>query len=180
MKMTLALAMGLVATTAWADCPPPRDLSAQIDPLMEAIRNSSNEREAQRIGNQLWALWATAPDDRAQEMLDRGLRYRTEYNFDGAWESFDLLVAYCPDYAEGYNQRAFIAFLRKDYASALDDLEKALARDPDHIAALAGKALTQIGLDGPEAGQETLKQALALNPWLSERRFLIEDPGQDI
>ena len=43
-----------------------------------------------------------------------------------------------------------------------------------------GEALTQIGLDGPEAGQETLKQALALNPWLSERRFLIEDPGQDI
>ena len=91
-----------------------------------------------------------------------------------------MLVAYCPDYAEGYNQRAYIAFLQKDYASALDDLEKALARDPDHIAALAGKALTEMGLGGQEAGQETLKAALKLNPWLTERRFLIEPLGQDI
>ena len=175
-----ALTLSLVAGAAQATCPPPKDLSSQIDPLMAAIREAPNERAARQISNQLWALWATAPDDRAQDYLDTGLRMRTEYNLLGAYEQFDLLVAYCPDYAEGYNQRAFISFLRKDYPSAIADLEKALARDPDHIAALAGLALTQIGLNGPEAGQETLREALELNPWLSERRFLIEDDVQDI
>lgn len=147
---------------------------------MAALRTAENERAARQISNQLWELWATAPDDRAQELLNRGLRLRTEYNLMGAWEAFDLLVAYCPDYAEGYNQRAFIAFLQQDYVSALDDLEKALERDPDHIAALAGKALTEIGLGGQEAGQDTLREALRLNPWLSERSLLIEPLGEDI
>ena len=103
-----------------------------------------------------------------------------QFDLDGAWENFDLLVAYCPHYAEGYNQRAFVAFIRQDYPSAYSDLELALERDPDHIGALAGLALTEMALDGQEAGQATLKEALELNPWLTERQFLLEDPGRDI
>lgn len=180
MKNLAFILAACCGTPVFADCPPPLDLSAQIDPLMDQIREAPNELAARQISNQLWAFWAKAPNDRAQEMLDSGLRMRAEFNLDGAWEAFDQLVAYCPEFAEGYNQRAFVAFIRKDYVSALDDLEKALARDPDHIAALAGKALTEIGLDGPDAGQATLREALKLNPWLTERRFLIEDSGTDI
>ena len=180
MKIVSILAAACAASPVSAQCPPPLDLSAEIDPLMAQIRVAPNEMAARQISNQLWAHWAKAPDERSQEMLESGFRMRAEFDLDGAWEAFDQLIAYCPDYAEGYNQRAFVAFIRKDYESALDDLEKALARDPDHIAALAGKALTEIGLHGPDAGQETLRAALKLNPWLTERRFLIEDSGTDL
>ncbi|WP_367834162.1 tetratricopeptide repeat protein [Wenxinia marina] len=93
---------------------------------------------------------------------------------------FGRLVDYCPDYAEGYNQRAFAAFLVQDYEAALDDLDTALALNPDHVAALSGRALTLMGLGRMDEGQAALRAALALNPWLGERAMLIELPGEDI
>ena len=89
-------------------------------------------------------------------------------------------MAYCPDYAEGYNQRAFVSFLAHDFEAALVDLEATLALNPRHIGALSGKALTLIGLGRREDGQATLRAALALNPWLSERALLETPPGEEL
>jgi tetratricopeptide (TPR) repeat protein len=90
------------------------------------------------------------------------------------------LIDYCPDYAEGYNQRAFVSFLTEDFEGALPDLDRTLELSPTHVGALAGKALTLLALSRQDEGQKVLKQALALNPWLSERALLSEPPGQDI
>jgi Flp pilus assembly protein TadD len=90
------------------------------------------------------------------------------------------LVEYCPDYAEGYNQRAFASFLRRDYNAALVDLNKALEIMPNHIAALSGKGMTLMGMGRNEEGQEALRGALALNPWLAERALITEPAGTDI
>ena len=92
----------------------------------------------------------------------------------------DDLVAYCPDYAEGFNQRAFAAFLAEDYAAALTDLDMALAIMPDHVAALSGKALTLMGLGRHDEAQVVLREALKLNPWLGERALLVDPPGQEL
>jgi tetratricopeptide (TPR) repeat protein len=121
----------------------------------------------------MWELWAEAPDQAAQAVLDRGMGKRRSYNFQGALEEFDRLIEYCPNYAEGYNQRAFVNFLREEYELALVDLDRALDLSPTHVAALAGKALTLMGLGRIDEGQAALKQALKLNPWLPERRMLL-------
>ncbi len=97
------------------------------------------------------------------------------YDFDGAETILTALTKYCPDYAEGWNQRAFARFLRQDYNGALTDLDEALRLSPDHIAARSGKALTLMGLGRMDEAQGVLRDALALNPWLPERRFLIEE-----
>ena len=169
-----------LATPALAECPAPPDHGPAMTTLMERIREAPDQRTARGISQQLWELWATAPDEAAQELLDEGMRRRASYDFLGAIEVLDRLVDYCPGYAEGWNQRAFARFLRQEYSEALVDLDQALALDPDHIAALAGKALTLIGLERNEEAQEVLRAAVALNPWLSERALLDEPEGEEI
>ncbi|WP_154666725.1 tetratricopeptide repeat protein [Litoreibacter arenae] len=61
-------------------------------------------------------------------------------------------LANCPDYAEGYNRRSFVSFIREDYKAAPKCLDRAVALTPDHIRAIVGRAL-----------------ALMSNPWLPER-----------
>ncbi len=90
------------------------------------------------------------------------------------------MVEYCPDYAEGYNQRAFASYLAQDFASALVDLDRALEIVPNHIAALSGKGLTLMGLGRNEEAQEALRAAVEMNPWLQERSLLIEPIGTDL
>jgi tetratricopeptide (TPR) repeat protein len=129
----------------------------------------------------MWQLWTRAPDARAQDLLDSGMERREAYDLTKADALLTELVEYCPDYAEGWNQRAFVRFLDAQYALALEDLEVAVSLSPDHFAALAGQALTLMNLGRVEAGQSILRQALALNPWLPERGMLLpEKPGQEL
>ncbi|MEQ9695832.1 tetratricopeptide repeat protein [Shimia sp. SDUM112013] len=164
------LAFVLFATPVVASqCPPPPDHAEAQDALIAQVQVAPDPATAQDLSNQLWELWADAPDEVAQEILDRGMRKRAGWNLLGALEDFNTLIAYCPDYAEGYNQRAFVSFLNQDYAGALPDLDRTLALSPRHIGALSGKALVFIGLGRDAEAQDMLARALELNPWLPER-----------
>ena len=168
------------ATPLWADCPPSPDITDQEAALFTLAQAAENELAAQPIRQALWQLWATAPDEAAQALLDRGMSARGSYDFLGAMDAFDRLVEYCPDYAEGYNQRAFVNFLREDFEPALTDLDLALARNPNHVAALSGKALTLMGLGRGDEAQDVLREAIKLNPWIPERGLLSEPSGEEL
>ncbi|MEO9826711.1 MAG: tetratricopeptide repeat protein [Paracoccaceae bacterium] len=168
------------ATPLWAACPAAPDITQQEATLFSQAQVAKNELAAQPIRQALWKLWATAPDAAAQALLDRGMSARGSYDFLGAIEAFDRLVEYCPDYAEGYNQRAFVNFLREDFEPALTDLDLALARNPNHVAALSGKALTLMGLGRGDEAQEVLREAIKLNPWIPERGLLTEPLGEEL
>mgnify|MGYP001826487574 CR=1 FL=1 len=169
-----------LAAPAFADCPPPPDIAAAADALIAKAQAAPDEGTARPISGQLWELWATAPDEQAQALLDRGMSARASYNFVEALDAFDRLVDYCPDYAEGYNQRAFVNFLRQDFALALVDLDLAIERSPRHVAAISGKALTLMGLGRDEEAQIALREAVSLNPWISERALLVEPAGEEL
>lgn len=170
----------LAAAPALASCPAPQDISVPSARLLLDLREAENEGAARAINGQLWDLWLTAPDADAQAMLDVGQQRIRFGDYAQARSILSELVDYCPDYAEGYNQRAFAAFLQADYEAALADLDLALERMPTHLGALSGKALTLIGLGRDEIAQDVLREALALNPWLPERRFLVERPGEKL
>lgn len=159
-----------------ADCPAAPDHSAPLAGLLRQVQEAETEGQARGIANQMWAYWADAPDARAQEILNRGMTRRSAFDFLGALADFDQLIAYCPQYAEGYNQRAFVHYLRRDFAAALADLDRALALAPDHVAALSGRALSLYGLSRKAEARIALQEALALNPWLPER-YLIAPGG---
>lgn len=184
----LALLSGVFAafsTAAVADCPAAPDHTADIDAVLSEIRAAETEGAARALGNSLWELWTDAPDEAAQALLNRGMTRRSGFDFLGALEDFDALVAYCPAYAEGYNQRAFVHYLQRDFAAALRDLDQALVLSSNHVAALSGRALSLYGLSQLTEAKAALEAALALNPWLPERHLLapggpLFDLGQDI
>ena len=179
MKWTLPFL--LIAQPALAElCPAAPDHSDRIDAIIAELGMAPTELDARVLSDEVWTLWTDAPDDRAQEMLDEGMRKREGYDFLGARDTLDGLVEYCPDYAEGYNQRAFASFLRQDYAAALYDLDRALELNPHHFAALSGRALTLMGLGRMEEAQASLRAAVALNPWLRERSLLTPEPGTEL
>jgi tetratricopeptide (TPR) repeat protein len=181
LRLAASLALlSLAAQAAAQDCPSAPDITGQIDGLIAEIRVAPNEAMARPISARMWELWTRAPDASAQEMLDTGIALIRMADYPGATALLDDLVAYCPDYAEGYNQRAFASFLGGDYGAALDDLDRALALSPNHVAALSGKALTLLGLGRTPEGQAVLRDALRLNPWLGERALLLGPPGEEL
>ncbi len=185
MMLTRGLALSCCATALWADgCPTAPDITAEMDPLYEQLLRAPDEMTARGISNIMWTYWDNAPDEPSQRMLDDGMRARALGDYATALDRLQALVSYCPFYAEGYNQRAFVNFLIGNHAAALPDLDATLALNPRHLGALSGKALTLFAMGRDAEGQEVLRAALAMNPWMSERRFLREDeseaPGEDL
>lgn len=184
--MKLAFVFALIAAPVLADtCPPAADHAQELEGLFAAANAAPDEQTGRQISDQMWQVWLRAPDEAAQAVLDEGMRQRGNYDFVGAYASFDRLVTYCPAYAEGYNQRAFISYLREDFPAALQDLNAALALSPDHVGAQSGRALTLMQLGEKEAARTQLQAALANNPWLSERHLLakgapLAPAGEDI
>jgi tetratricopeptide (TPR) repeat protein len=180
--MKLILALTLLAQSALADepCPAVPDHAAERAQIMAVMAHARDQTEAQFMADRLWQIWTDAPDGRAQNLLDEGMSRRMAADYAGSMAVLDELVAYCPNYAEGWNQRAFAAFLARDYRAALADVDAALAIMPDHVAAMTGKALTLIGLGRNDEAQVVLRDALKLNPWLGERALLVEPPGTEL
>ncbi|MEL6931473.1 MAG: hypothetical protein AAGK67_14450 [Pseudomonadota bacterium] len=163
-------------------CPAPPDHSEELTKLLQAVQAAPTEFDGRQISLEMWKLWADAPDEKAQDLLDEGMSRRASFDYDGAVKALDALVIYCPDYAEGYNQRAFVNFLREEYEAALPDLDRAISLSPRHVAAIAGQALTLAALGRNGEAATKLRMALALNPWLTERHMLpqLEKGAQDL
>ena len=159
-------------------CPDVQPDQFEQNRLYSELRAASNEMNGRAIAGQLWEIWITAPDEKSQELMDAGrVRIRVA-DYERAEEIFDELIDYCANYAEGWNQRAFVRYLQQDYGNALEDITAALEREPRHFGALAGRATTLISMGRVEIGHVALRKALTINPWLSERHLL--PPGEDI
>ncbi|MCF2869943.1 hypothetical protein L0664_02580 [Octadecabacter sp. G9-8] len=178
--MKYAALLAVIAAPAFADCPAGTDYSADIVQIVENMRAAPSEGAARGYSAAMWEIWLDAPDELAQAMLDEGLALNQMGDRAASRAKLSELVAYCPDYAEGYNQRAFAAFLQSDFEAALVDLDAAIALQPVHLGALTGKVLTLIRMGREDEAQTVLRTALAINPWLAERALLDEPVGEDI
>ena len=176
----LVLPLCLLPAMALAECPPVPDRSEELAALFDAARTAPGEAAARIHAGAMWEIWTDAPDEPSQELLTKGMTAIRVADYLRALDALDALVDYCPHYAEGWNQRAFVRFLTGNYDDALPDLERAVELNPTHVGALAGLALTLFALGREDEGQDWLRAALDLNPWIAERRLLREPPGTDL
>lgn len=170
--LSLILTPGVLPLRADPVCPAAPDHEAAKTDALRALRDAPDPAAAGRITADLWRLWTDAPDERAQGMLDAGMALIRSGDHSSSEVVLGDLVAYCPAYAEGWNQRAFARFLMGSFAGALEDLDQALAIDPRHVPALSGKALVLMHLGRHPEAQLVLRRAVRMNPWLSERSLL--------
>ena len=165
-----------------AQTPLSEDPAAERDWLFEALRTAPTEQAGQAIARQIWQFWMRqAPDEASAEMMAQAMERRRSYDFAGAMAHLDRLVGHAPSWSEAWNQRATVLFFQENYDRSLDDVEKVLALEPKHFGALAGKAVILMRQGRVELGQKALREALAIHPWLSERRMLLpEAPAQEL
>ncbi|SDU26745.1 tetratricopeptide repeat protein [Stappia sp. ES.058] len=153
---------------------------AGSDALFAALKAAETEHAARLIEAEIWEAWVdTAPSDKINALTREAMRKRSQFDFEGARLILNDVVEKAPDYAEGWNQRAFVLFLQQKYDAALSDLDKALALEPRHFGAMSGKARILMGQGRVRLGQKVLREAVALYPFIRERHMLIPLPDDE-
>ncbi|MHA7880267.1 MAG: tetratricopeptide repeat protein [Saccharospirillum sp.] len=153
------LLVSLCATTARADQNDPR-----LDPLFAALRNAGTPSVALFIEQQIWGIWMQGPDQSANRLMRRGLRSMRSGELEQALTHFDELVAEAPMFAEAWNKRATLHFMRGDYSQAMLDIEQTLELEPRHFGALSGLGIIFMELGEPVAAIRVFNQVLELHP----------------
>ena len=147
--------------------------------LFRTLREAPTERQGRTAEEAIWRMWMEeAPTPAIAGAVAEAMRRRERYDWGSALDILNGVVADAPAYAEGWNQRAFIRFLRQDFDGSLEDIERTLALEPRHFAALAGKAMILMQQGRIEPGQAALRLAVEIHPWLKERSMLIPIPGE--
>lgn len=139
-------------------------LAKDLDGLFTQLKRTSNSKRAERISRRIWEHWQTS-DSRSVDLLTTWAREATGgKRYGQALDLLDQVVVLRPAYAEGYNQRATLHFLMKNYGKSITDIERTLALEPRHYGALAGLANIFEKLGDDKRALATWYRALAVYP----------------
>ena len=194
--LAAALAVtGLVSTPvhaepgSWVDAPastPKRKpFSEDLEFLFGALKVAPDETSAKAIEQRIWAQWMVSPSDTANLLMTRVRTAIEAKDTDLAIKLLDGIVKIRPDYVEGWNRRATLYYMKKEYGRSLADIREVLRREPRHFGALAGLGLILQDIGDDKRALDAYRRALDVYPRLQRipdvvKKLQEEVEGRDI
>ena len=140
--------------------------------LFAELAATKDDAAARQVEEKLWAFWRSFADAQSRRLLEVSRQAQLEFDYGHALAALQELVKHQPNFAEGWNQLAYVLFLANSYDASLAALDQVLALEPMHYAALAGRGIILIQQGKEAEAQAPLRRALAIDPWLKERNLI--------
>lgn len=135
-----------------------------------AALRGEDARLAGRAEAALWELWHRSGDPDVDALLRRGIAALERRDLEEAERLFGLVIARAPGFAEGWNKRATVRYVARDYRGSIEDCRETLARNPRHFGALSGQGLCHLAAGEPREAAAMFRKALAVYPRLEGAR----------
>lgn len=149
--------------------PAPR-AEVTLDPLFDRLRATPSAHEAQMLEVAIRHAWSRSGEGTVDALMGRAVEAIHAGQYETALDTLDRVVRTAPRWAEGWNLRATVHYLREDYAEAVVDIEHVLSLEPRHFGALAGLGRIFLELEDKEAALQAFEAALSIHPHLEEIR----------
>lgn len=173
MKRSLALASVAAVLLSAAPLPAVAQSAAEVAELRRAHLDQLFAQLAQkdnpdweRVQAQIWNAWSQSGSASMDLLLSRAERAMGHEDYDTALLFLDDLVRLAPDFAEGWNKRATVYFLKEDYGRSIADIAETLNREPRHFGALSGLGIMLDRIGDKKGALEAYRRAKAIHPHL--------------
>ncbi len=118
----------------------------------------------------LWRVWCRAGDPETDRVFRAGIEEMQRQKLVEAEALFSRVIEQNPGFAEGWNKRATVRFMRGDFAGSIADCQQTLARNPNHFGAASGQGLCHISLNEYREAAICFRRALEIHPHLDALR----------
>lgn len=125
-------------------------------------------------------IWLYSGSDTVDLLMERVLKAIKEQDLDLAAKLTDTIVELEPGFPEGWNRKALVAYLRNDYADAMDALRRVLALEPSHFKALDGLAQVLSETGEKKAALGTYRRLLDVHPYWEGAQEAMEKLERDV
>jgi len=146
---------------------------ADAPDLVRALRDTDTLVRA-LAENALWRVWSRSGDPDVDRLFALGVEQMSQRQMDAAVETFTRIIERRPDFAEGWNKRATVYFMRGDLDLSLVDCDEVLKRNPYHFGVLSGYGMIYLQRDEPTRALSYFERALAVNPNLKSVEETVE------
>ena len=101
--------------------------------LFDKLFLSTNNMEASKLLFNIWDIWSIADKQETQIIFDEANQFMDVGELDSAIELFTKVIKQSPEFAEGWNKRATVYFLKGELNKSISDIEKTLYLSLIHI-----------------------------------------------
>jgi tetratricopeptide (TPR) repeat protein len=155
------------APPAALDAPPVATTKqARLDQLFSDLKRERNEKAAERIAGNIWNEWSQSGSASIDLMMQWSQKALEGQKFDVALDFLDQVVTLQPTYAEGWNRRATVHFMMKNYGKSMSDIDHTLQLEPRHFGALSGLAQIMALTGHNQSALEAWQKVLAIYPMM--------------
>ena len=134
----------------------PASAGETLDTLFAELKRERNPQAAERIAKRIWNEWYKSGSASIDLMMKWSNDAVAAQKYDVALDFLDQVVTLQPGFAEGWNRRATVHFLMRQFGKSMADIEHTLKLEPRHFGALSGMA---------QIMKETGRKELALSAW---------------
>jgi tetratricopeptide (TPR) repeat protein len=136
-----------------------------------AVLKADDPVRAARAAAALWQMWHQSGRSDLDAALLEGIEAMQKGELEQAEAVFTRLIEAAPEFAEGWNKRATVRYMAKNYAGSIADCRETLARNPNHFGALSGEGLCHMALGEYREAATLFRRTLAVNPHLDSGRL---------
>ena len=158
----------------------PKERKPLLDRLYRQLRGARTEKAARPIADAIEQVWLTSGDDNIDFIMQNAIMAMEQEDFAVAEELLDQVIELRPDYAEGWNKRAMVHFIKKQYEKSLGKLRHALALDPRHFQAMHGLALVMEEIGDRSFALQAYRVLLHNYPQFTEAREAAKELGREV
>jgi tetratricopeptide (TPR) repeat protein len=148
--------------------------------LYAYLATAEDERQAKPITEAIERLWLFADSDTVGVLMDRSAKAVAAKNYDLAIRFLDAVVDLAPDYAEGWNRRAYVHYLRNDVERMVGDLRRCLALEPNHYRALDGLGQILKETGQKKAALKAFERLMEIHPNASGVQDAVKELARDV
>ncbi|MBN9549211.1 MAG: hypothetical protein J0H31_10115 [Alphaproteobacteria bacterium] len=165
-----------------AATPPPAAPTKQgrLDQLFAELKRERNEKAAERIAGRIWNEWNQSGSASVDLMMQWAQKATEDQKFDVALDFLDQVVTLQPDYAEGWNRRATVHFLMKNYGKSMADIDRTLQLEPRHFGALSGLAQIMAETGHKQSALEAWQKVLAIYPMMRSAQNQVSTLSEEL
>ena len=121
----------------------------------------------------LWHWWYSAAGPVGARLLQEAEALMQRGANDECETALTNIIAAYPDFAEAWNRRATLRYLRRQYEASLADCHAVVQREPHHFGAWHGMGLCLMALRRYPQAADAFRRALAIQPFAEVNRELL-------
>ena len=148
----------------------------ELQQLFRQLENAADPNAADLVTSQIWNRWmSTSGDESVNEMMEHGTYFMQIGHLPLAEDIFTKIIDDHPDYAEAWNKRATVRFMRQNWRGSEADIAEVLSLEPKHFGALSGLGMIKLYQGDLPTALSIYEQVLTIHPYSPDAVKLIPE-----